>query len=819
MVVAALVVSLAAMPTSASADRKPFAGPDAYEHVPRHHAYRLDDVRIAVTPDYRSRSIAGDVVNTVTTIDDRLDHIDLDAANLAFSFVGTRDGRRLRYRTFGETLRVLLPGAVPAGTRLAIRTVYRTHPSAGFYFVEPDAGYPDLPYEIWTQGEAQDNRYWFPTYDELDEKATSETLTTLPEGQQVMSNGRLVNVSHDLRRRTVTYDWREAVPHATYLISIVGGEFRTASEKLGALPIEYFAPRGQERRLAFDFRHTPDMISFLDGETGVPYPYEKFAQSAVVNFTYGGMENVSAVTHSSRTLHDPAQEIDVTSDALIAHELSHQWWGDLVTCASWGDFWLNEGFATYYEARYAEHAHGRDAYDLRRLDWQSSIFKADRRYRRPLVTQFYAHPFDLADAVSYDKGAWVLHMLRSVLGDEAFRAAQHAYLAAYRERNATTRQWEAAVEASAGTDLHWFVDEWAFAAGWPEYDVRYRYDTAARSVRLSVRQTQSRSWGTPAVFVMPVDVLLMYPDGSSTVAHVRDDRREQSFDVPSPLAPAMVLFDPGRNILSTQRFHKTRDEWAFQSSHAAGVLDRLAAIRALAEDRSATQAQLHAAIEAARAERDEDARAEAVTSLVDAGRRPPVRAALVAAMHDRSAHVRAAAAAALGGIPYGADSAAALTAAVRRDPSEVTKAKAIASLAALRAPGLMPLLDAAVTVRSHREVIRAAALAAYATMLGTRAVATEMQYARYGEPPDSRVAAIEALGDVGKGNHTVTGYLGSMLDDPNFFVARAAADALGRLGDPAAVPALARVAQTNENYRLRESARANIRRIAGVKHG
>ena len=357
----------ASAPMPAGDHRTAFGGGRAYYHAPRYHEYHLDDVKVVVSFDEVAGDVVGDTTNTLTASHPNTAFVDFDSAHLRYSWVGTPGGGPLRYQTFGETLRVFFPQPVDAGTTVAVETKYTAHPTKGLYFVRPDRSYPDRPWEVWSQGEMFDNHFWFPTYDWPDDKATSETIVTVPEGQTVVSNGRLARVSHDRGSRTVTYDWVESVPHSTYLISIVAGTFAQWTDHLGSLPVTYYAPPAFRSTVGYDFRATPDMIDFFSKFNGVPYPYEKYAQSAVVNFTYGGMENMSATTQTSRTLHDRRTELDDDSEGLVAHELAHQWWGDLETMQDWGQVWLNEGYATYYEALYREHAHGEAAFDLDRL--------------------------------------------------------------------------------------------------------------------------------------------------------------------------------------------------------------------------------------------------------------------------------------------------------------------------------------------------------------------------------------------------------------------------------------------------------------------
>jgi len=795
----------------------PFGGGHAVYHPPRYHEYQLDNVKIIASFDEHAGTVFGDATNTITTTHPATAYVDFDSADLHYSFVGETDGEKLRHQTFGETLRVFLPKPAESGTKIAIETKYTAHPTKGVYFVRPDSYYPDRPWEVWSQGEMIDNHFWFPTYDWPDEKATSETIITVPEGQTVVSNGRLAHVTHDTAKKIVTYDWVESVPHSTYLISVVAGTFAQWTDHLGKLPVTYYAPPADRARVAFDFRATPDMIAFFQQFNGYPYPYEKYAQSAVVDFTYGGMENMSATTQTSVTLHDHRAELDANSEGLVAHELAHQWWGDLETMQDWGQVWLNEGYATYYEALYREHAHGEDAFDMDRQGMMDDVFDEDARVRHPIVTETYADPIDLFDADGYSKGGLVLHMLRTVLGTDEYRKAQTAFLTQYAAKSTTTQEWEASVERTTGQDLHWFVDEWLYEAGFPEYTVSYKYDDAAHVIHLSVDQTQSTAWNTPAVFTMPIAIEVQTAEGESATTTVQDDARSKTFDIPCASAPAIVLFDPGHNILSKVAFKKSDAELGYQMRHATSVLDRLAATQALIVHHKPSTAQIADANWFLEHERFDGARAAIVDSFDNLAPDPRAEDALARALDDPSAHVRLAAANALGDFRRNVAVVSALKRRAAFDPSYNTVAASVVSLARLDAPGVDAILARALTEPSNNGVIASAALHGYSIVEKGGAIALEERYARYGAPQASRNAAIAALGSIARRDARVTAFLAGLLGDPNFRTNYAVFRALGGRADPKKNTALERLAKTTHYVRLRQGAQGAIAAIEATE--
>lgn len=800
-------VALAPRAAAAPADhRMPFGGGRAILHYARYHEYQLNNVKVVVSFNEVTGTVFGDTTNDLTTLHPS-SYVDFDSAGLRYAWVGFAGGPPLRYQTFGQTLRVFLPTPVDAGKKLAIEAKYTAHPTKGVYFVRPDSSYPDRPWEVWSQGEMTDNHFWFPSYDWPDSKASSETVVSVPEGQTVVSNGKLVSVTHDANKRAVTYDWVEAVPHSTYLISIVAGTFAQWTDHLGSLPVTYYAPLRDRLRVAYDFRATPDMIDFFAKFNGVPFPYDKYAQAAVVDFTYGGMENISATTQTSHTLHDRRAELDNDSEGLVAHELAHQWWGDLETMQDWGQVWLNEGYATYYEALYREHAHGEDAFALDRLDMIQSVIEEDQRYRRPVVTETYADPIDVFDAVGYEKAGLVLHMARTVLGTDLYRKTQTAFLKEFAAKSTMTADWETSVEKTAGMDMSWFVNEWLYQAGFPEYTVAYTYDQTARAAHLIVDQTQSKKWNTPAVFTMPIVIETKTEDGADAQTTIHNDQRHQEFDIPCPSKPAMVLFDPGHNILSKVTFKKSDAELTYQMKNASSVLDRLGAATDLIARPKPNDAEIAGARWFLLHEPYHDGRSTFIDSLSKLAPDKRVGAALRQALEDTSAHVRASAADALSNFNADAATIAALNAHAATDPSYATVASSVRSLADLKAPGLEPVLARALTEPSNRAAIASAALYGYGKLEGKKAIPLEERYARYGAPLDSRPGAIRNLGKIGKGDHAVTSFLTGLLGDPDLFTNITVLESLAALGDTSALPAIKRVSATTEDDRLREVSR------------
>ena len=297
------------------------------------------------------------------------------------------------------------------------------------------------------------------------------------------------------------------------------------------MPVEYWVEPGREEEGRRSFGRTPDMIEFFSKQLDCPYPYEKYSQVAVRHFHFGGMENASATTQTDGTLHDERAAIDFTTDELVAHELAHMWFGDLITCKSWTHAWLNEGFATYFEALWKEWDLGRDEFDYEMV-LNADSYMAEP-YRRAISTARYGHPYEMFDMHLYPKAGWVLHMLRRRLGDDLFWKAVRLYVKRCAPGTAETIDLVRSFEDATGKSLGGYFDQWIFSPGHPAFEGELSWDDKAHWVKLSVKQTQKTDDGTP-VFRVPVRLEARMPDGSLQTRDFEMSRAEETFFFPLP---------------------------------------------------------------------------------------------------------------------------------------------------------------------------------------------------------------------------------------------------------------------------------------------
>ncbi len=342
------------------------------------------------------RSINGDPV------------VRFDAVNFQNVSVKDAKGKPLKH-TYNKSVIEVNVGKIDQGKETMAVISYRIQdPSLGIYFVGPDKAYPKKPVHVWSHSETEDGRYWFPSQDSPENKSTSEMLVTVPSNFTAISNGALLKVVENKKEKAKTFHWKMSKPHSTYLISFAAGEFGEVKDVWKGVPVLYYCAKGREDEIKRAFGKTPDMLELFSQKTGVKYPYEKYAQVAVADFIFGGMEHTTCTTQTEDVLHDDLahEEARRHSDGLCAHELAHQWFGDLLTCKDWSHAWLNESFATYFDALFVEKDKGKDEFAYEMLYNTKDIFSEEKeKYRRHIDTILYNRSSDLFYIHIYHKVA------------------------------------------------------------------------------------------------------------------------------------------------------------------------------------------------------------------------------------------------------------------------------------------------------------------------------------------------------------------------------------------------------------------------------
>ncbi|HNQ87047.1 MAG TPA: M1 family aminopeptidase [Verrucomicrobiota bacterium] len=558
------------------------APPPPRQYAPERQADILH-LNLDVTPDFKQRSVRGTAILTFRPVQSPLDRLDLDAEALEIDEV-TATWAVSDWQNTGHQLNVTFATPLPQDqeTRLTVR--YRATPKSGLYFRTPDQGYREGETHLFTQGESIEARHWYPGFDAPNEKFTSEITCRVPPGMIVRSNGRQVS-STEGPDGLVAVRWVQEKPHVNYLVALVAGHFKEIQDRYRDIPIYFTVPPSAIDVAPASFRNTADMLAFFEEEIGIPYPWAQYGQVCVNDFVAGGMENTSLTILTDSTLHPDSTEPVRNSDGLVAHELVHQWFGDLVTCKDWSHLWLNEGFATYYEALYGGHHRGRDEFLSQRLADARGIFGAGDD-TLPIVHRQYRSPDEQFSYRAYSKAGWVLHMLRSQLGADLFRRVVRTYLERHAYGLVTTADFQSVLEQVSGRSFDRFFDQWLHHGHYPELDVEYAWDPAARLARVTIRQTQAVT-DKVLLFHFPYPIRFHGPTGAvDRVAQVRN--REEVFTFRLEQPPDWVRFDPELTVLAKTRFTPPPAMLVRMLAPTNDVVGRFLAVAALHGKRDAT---------------------------------------------------------------------------------------------------------------------------------------------------------------------------------------------------------------------------------------
>jgi aminopeptidase N len=786
---------------------KPFAPPGTPVRYLPDRPVSMEHVRLELDLDLAGRKLSGRSRLRLRVRRDDLPAVELHAVDMTIDEVKVDGGLPRSFRYDGQTLRIELPHRYERETGLELEIAYRCAPTRGLYFVGPDEVDPNRPWQCWTQGQDEDSRHYWPGLDIPVEKATSEIVCTAPKGLFVLSNGDLrehTELSGDRERWHYALDF----PHAGYLVTLVCGPFVQVEDRAPETDVQvyYFVPAGREADARRSFGATPRMIDFFSRRIGVRYPHRRYSQVVVNDFIFGGMENTTATTLTSEALLDERAALDHDVEGLVAHELAHQWWGNLLTCREWPEAWLNEGFATYFEYVWREHAHGRDEADCELLNDTQAYLGEAGKYQRPVVCRQYNEPIELFDSHLYDKGGRVLHMLRHTLGDDVFWRALHLYAERHAHRSVETRDLARAVEDASGRNLDPFFDQWIGNPGHPELEGSWRWDDETALGRLRLEQKQ----GGDRVYSFDVKVVFEI-DGAFSEQTLMVRERSQTFELPLKGRPDQVVFDPGDVILKTIKLDKPRPLWLRQLQRAALAVDRVGAARALAE---LPGPETVAALREALADDPFWAVRAAAARALGQIRGSDAREALVAFQGDDHLKVRRAVAAALGELRDDPEAAAVLARwASEGDPSCFVEGAAALSLGRVRGAQALAVLPKLLERDSFQDVVRARALEGLGATSDERALPIlEAAYAGRARF-QTRRAAVAAVARLTEG--TVQSRRGRelmerALDDRDFRVRMEAASGLVTLQDGRAIPALERAARVELDGRARRRIREAI---------
>lgn len=703
------------------------------------------------------------------------------------------------YEYDGDTLSIPLAAAVTSG---ALLVEYRAVPQVGLYFLAPDDKVPDRPLQVWSQCQDEDARHWFPCQDKPHVKMTSEMRVTVPAAMTVLSGGRLVD-RRPSGKGKVTFHYALDVPSPAYLTTLVAGTFDEWEEQVTlasgrVIPLRFLVPQGKLADGKRAFSGTARMIELFSHTTGVEYPWDRYSQVVVADFIFGGMENTTATTMYEHILLDKRAAIDIESHDLVAHELAHQWFGDLVTCRDWSHAWLNEGFATYFELVEKEARLGIDEYEEGVLqDLDAYLREARSSYVRPIVCRDYEEPIDLFDRHLYQKGGVVLHLLHKQLGSEPFWAGVHTYLERHRGSIVETTDLVRALEEASGSSLERFFDHWVYRPGHLELTLKLSY--ASGQLTIDVEQTQSGEGF--ATFDVPLEVDVTV--GGVTTRHRRDlSERKGALVITTGSRPSLVALDPDFAIAAPIKLSGPQDLLRSMLEKAPRARQRKLAAQALAKRADPANIEALGAVLANESESwiVRNACAAALGTL--RGQRS--LELLVAVEGSPDARVRRAVAAALAAFAD-AKATAVLTARVA-DESYLVSAAAARALGRRHRTAAKKVLPRLLTKPSWADVVRSAALEGLALTGDEDLLDHLLEWSTYGKPLRARRAAIAALPRLAEGKR-VREHLEELLDDRDPHTRSGVLSALEALGDARASGAISGLLETELDGRVRRRAK------------
>ncbi len=559
---------------------------------------KINDIvhtKLKVKFDFKKRHLIGEEWITLKPHFYNTQTVTLDAKAMLIEKVSL-DGKSLKFDYNGTQLTVQLGNIFVKDEEYTLHINYTARPeevkqegsaaissAKGLYFIDPDETDPEKPTQIWTQGETESSSCWFPTIDSPNQKSSQEIYITVPNKFVTLSNGLLESQSENSNGTRTDY-WKFDQKHAPYLFFLGVGEFSIVKDTWNDIPVDYYVEKAYEPYAKEIFGLTPEMIGFFSKITGVEYPWPKYAQIVCRDYVSGAMENTTAVIHAENAQQVSGQLIDKNGwEDTIAHELFHHWFGDLVTAESWSNLTVNESFANYSEYLWREYKYGRDHADAHRYEDIQGYFMGKNEAKH-LVRFNYNTREDMFDGVSYNKGGYILHMLRKHLGDKAFFAGLKEYLNTYKYQTGEAHQLRLAFEKVSGKDLNPFFNQWYFGAGHPKLEVSYTYNEAGKTATVHIKQT------TDKVYEFPLDIDI-YENNQSKRYHILVKNKEEKFTIKYSTKPQLINIDADKILLAEVKDDRSIESYIYQyNNEKSNYLDRRIAIEMLAKDQSNKEA-------------------------------------------------------------------------------------------------------------------------------------------------------------------------------------------------------------------------------------
>jgi aminopeptidase N len=777
----------------------------------------ISDIKLDLKVDLEGKKVEGEATLQIKDIKPT-QSISLDAVGFEVKQVslgkGSDSAVPAKFTYDGNKLAIDLGSRWAVGQEGVVHVSYRVKdPKDGLHFFAPSKEDPEAPLLMWSQGEPTSNRYWIPCYDEPDQRQTTEIIATVPQGNEVVSNGKLISKKENSADKTVTYDWRQDKRHPSYLVTLVVGKFEVVTEEWKGIPVMYYVAPGRKPEVQPTFARTRDMLTHFSKQFGVDYPWDKYAQVMCYQFG-GGMENTSATTMGDRILLDERSLLDRNSDSIISHEMAHQWWGDMVTCRDWSHLWLNEGFASYAEALWDEHHKGKDEYAYNMYRKSNPAIQGGKT--RPVMDRRYTSPGAMFDGRSYPKGAWVLHMLRHQVGDEAFWKGIKAYATQYQFQSAESGDFRRAMEKATGRNLDRFFYDWVERAGNPELEVTTEYLPDDQQVKIVAKQTQ-----VGEAFQFPLKVVL-YCSGSTNPMVLDQEMTEKELTLRVPVTGSLmrVDVDPDQAILSEIKETKGANLWRAQLLEGPSVPSRIRAAQHLGQSKTDEDRDLLA--KAFNGEKFWAVQIELANAL-GAATGNICRDALLQGLHSPDAKVRRACVDNLGKFSTDASVAGIIKETMQKgDPSYAVEGATLSAYANLKQKDAVALITPYLSKPSFEDVLASAALTALGQTQDPATLDTLLSWTQPGKPRNCRTAALRGLTEVAKNKNLTDAQkqlilkpLTEALEKDDRFLRFTILNSLPNLGPLAAstLPAVDKLVADAPDGRVKEMAKGIADRI------
>ena len=563
----------------------------SWKKILRESDPRVNDLvhtKLDVKFDYTKSYLYGKAWVTLKPHFYNTDSLLLDAKGMDIKEVSMMKGAaksKLKYNYDGMQLRITLDKMYKGGENYTIYIDYTSKPNEltvkgsaaitdakGLYFINPTGKDKDKPTQIWTQGETEANSVWMPTIDKPNQKSTDEIYMTVPSKYVTLSNGLLMNQKTNADGTRTDY-WKMDLPHAPYLFFMGVGEFSIIKDSYKGKEVSYYVEKEYAPVARTIFGHTPEMIKFYSEKLGVEYPWQKYAQIVGRDYVSGAMENTTATLHQESAYQNARELVDgVGWESTIAHELFHQWFGDLVTAESWSHITVNESFANYSETLWDEYKNGKDAGDMQNFNDMQGYLQGPGNPAKDLVRFHYADKEDVFDGVSYNKGGRILHMLRNYVGDDAFFKSLNNYLTTNKFKAGEAGLLRLAFEEVTGKDMNWYWNQWYYGSGHPIVKIDYNYETPGKAMVI-IEQTQK----TDKVFRLPIAIDL-YTGAAKKRYNVWVENKIDTFSFNYSQKPDLINVDADKVMLWVKTDNKTADNYVHQSKYAPQYLDRKEAL-------------------------------------------------------------------------------------------------------------------------------------------------------------------------------------------------------------------------------------------------